>query len=76
MKGHQDEQLGTMDICETLNVKCDHISKLKWKEDQHSRESMPQEVNIQDKIWRHFTNVSMRSEKNTPNEGVKYLQIK
>ena len=60
-----------MDIWETLNVECYHRAKLKKKEDQPSRESVPREINIQDKIWRLFTNMPTRSGKQDPQLGKK-----
>ena len=46
-------------------MECDHIEKLKWKDDKLLRESGQREINIQDKMWRLFTNIPMISRKNT-----------
>ena len=48
MKGHKYEQVEPLDRWETLNVECEHIAKLEWKEDQLLRESGQLGINIQD----------------------------
>ena len=44
-------------------MECEHREKLKWKDDQLLRELGQLEINIQDKIWRLFTNMPMISRK-------------
>ena len=66
VKGYQDEQGEPMERWEKLNVECDHIEKLKCKEDQLLRDSGKRKINIQEEIWRFFINVPTRSGKKTP----------
>ena len=63
MKGHQYEQWEPLDRWGTLNMECDNKEKLKWNEYQLSRKPGPSEINIQERMWRLFTNVSIRSGK-------------
>ena len=42
-------------------MECEHREKLKWKDDQLLRELGQLEINIQDKIWRLFTNMPISS---------------
>ena len=55
VKGHQDHQIGTLDIWATLNVECNTLEKHKWEEYQESGFPKLQSHNIQDENWRLFT---------------------
>ena len=62
INGHQDDQIGTLDIWDVLNVVCDTVTKQTWILYQGKGINHTRPKNIQDKNWRPFTNFPRNQE--------------